>query len=52
MKITYIGHSGFSVEYDNVVFIFDYYRGKLPAFDRKKKIYVFVSHAHFDHFTK
>ncbi len=52
MKITYIGHSGFSVEYDNVVFIFDYYRGNLPAFDRKKNIYVFVSHAHFDHFTK
>ena len=52
MKITYIDHSGFCVECENVVFIFDYYKGELPEFDRKKKIYVFVSHAHFDHFTK
>ena len=52
MKITYIDHSGFCVECENVVFIFDYYKGELPEFERKKKIYVFVSHVHFDHFTK
>ena len=37
MKITYIDHSGFCVECENVVFIFDYYKGELPEFDRKKK---------------
>lgn len=52
MKITYIDHSGFCVECENVVFIFDYYKGELPEFDRKKEIYVFVSHVHYDHFTK
>lgn len=52
MKITYIEHSGFSVEYKDMVFIFDYYKGTLPAFEKDKKLYVFASHAHFDHFHR
>ena len=52
MKITYIGHSGFAVEYEDVAFIFDYYKGKLPEFKNVGKIYVFASHNHFDHFTE
>lgn len=52
MKITYIGHSGFAVEYQDVAFIFDYYKGKLPELKKARKVYVFASHNHFDHFTE
>lgn len=50
MRITYIEHSGFAVEWDTCIWIFDYYRGELPPFDPKKRLYVFSSHAHQDHF--
>ena len=52
MKVTYLEHSGFAVECKDDVFIFDWYRGRLPEFDLKKKIYVFASHSHYDHFNK
>ncbi len=52
MKITYIFHSGFSVEFDDVVLIFDYYKGRLPKFPKDKKIFVFASHFHQDHFDR
>ncbi len=52
MKITYIHHSCFSVEIDDLVMIFDYYRGSLPEFDPGKQIFVFASHKHGDHFNK
>ena len=48
MKITYLDHSGFAVEYKKYVLIFDWYKGKLPEFDSEKEIYVFSSHSHFD----
>ena len=32
--------------------IFDYYRGELPAGTSDRKLYVFSSHAHYDHFQK
>lgn len=51
MKITYIQHSCFSVELDNVILLFDYYTGNLPEFNPKKTIYVFSSHKHQDHFS-
>lgn len=50
MKITYLDHSGFAVEYKKYVLIFDWYKGKLPEFDSEKEIYVFSSHSHYDHF--
>lgn len=50
-KVTYIGHSGFSVETGEVVLLFDYYRGEIPAFPTDAKIYVFSSHRHQDHFN-
>jgi len=50
MKITYIEHSCFSVEIDNVILLFDYFKGELPDFDKEKIIYVFSSHNHHDHF--
>lgn len=52
MKITYLKNSGFVVEHDDTVLIFDYYQGQLPAFGKDKNIYVFASHGHFDHFQK
>lgn len=51
MKITYIGHSGFAVEFSRCTLLFDYYEGVLPAFDPEKPLYVFSSHAHRDHFS-
>ena len=51
IKITYIKHSSFSVELEDSILIFDYYKGKLPAFSRSKKIYIFASHSHFDHYN-
>ena len=54
MKITYIYHSSFSVEFEDakVVLIFDYYKGTLPLFDKDSDIFRFVSHKHFDHYSK
>ena len=37
MKITYLEHSGFTIEHEDVVMIFDYYKGRLP--DIKKCMY-------------
>ena len=52
MKITYIHHSSFSVELDNTILLFDYFKGNLPSFDKNKKLYVFSSHSHHDHFDE
>lgn len=52
MKITYIYHSCFSVELENCILLFDYFKGKLPDFNKNKKLYVFSSHSHGDHFSK
>lgn len=54
MKITYIHHSSFSVEFEDakVVLIFDYYKGKIPLFAKDSKIFMFVSHKHFDHYSR
>ncbi len=49
MLITYIGHSGFMVELDNICLLFDYYKGVVPHTD--KKMYIFSSHFHEDHFN-
>jgi L-ascorbate metabolism protein UlaG (beta-lactamase superfamily) len=51
MKITFIGHSGFLLEWEACCWLFDYYKGRIPAMDPKKKIIVFASHAHRDHFN-
>ena len=52
MKITYIGHSGFAVELEDKILLFDYYKGELPVLDRSKRLYVFVSHRHGDHYNR
>ena len=52
MKITYIHHSSFCVELQNSILLFDYFKGELPKFDKARKLYVFASHFHEDHFDK
>lgn len=52
LKVTYLAHSGFLVEWDNCYWLFDNYKGKLDNIDKDKKLIVFVSHSHYDHFNK
>ncbi len=51
MYITYIRHSAFLVELEQVQLLFDYVGGPLPEFDREKDLMVFASHRHEDHFS-
>ncbi|MDO5392704.1 MAG: MBL fold metallo-hydrolase [Eubacteriales bacterium] len=51
MKITYIGHSGFLVELERTLLLFDYYQGEIPKLPEEKRLYVFASHRHSDHFN-
>ena len=50
MRITYIKHSGFLAEWEDIACIFDWAEGELPPVNKNKKLFVFVSHAHKDHF--
>lgn len=50
MKITYIYHSGFAVDLEDCVLIFDYSGGRLPHIAENRKVFVFASHRHGDHF--
>jgi L-ascorbate metabolism protein UlaG (beta-lactamase superfamily) len=52
VKIRYIGHSGFLVEWESCYWLFDYYTGGLPQMDAGKKVFVFVSHRHGDHLNR
>lgn len=50
MKVQFILHSSFLVEFEEAMFIFDYYDGELTL-PEGKAIYFFVSHKHGDHFN-
>lgn len=50
MKITYLYHSGIMIELTTHVLIFDYYKGSIPHIPSHKKVFVFVSHNHEDHY--
>ncbi len=50
-RITYLHHSAFLIELAHTVLLFDYTQGALPTWDSKKKLYVFASHAHGDHYV-
>ncbi|MDD3185835.1 MAG: MBL fold metallo-hydrolase [Anaerostipes sp.] len=52
MKITFMEHSGFLVEMDSCILMFDYYQGEIPKVSVNKPFYVFASHAHHDHFNQ
>lgn len=51
MLITYIHHSCFSIETENSILFFDYYKGNIPNFTKEKPLFVFSSHFHQDHFN-
>ena len=46
MKITYLDHSGFAVEYKKYVLIFDWYKGKLPEFDSAERRFMYFPAIH------
>ena len=52
MKITHVYHSGFVVELEDTVLIFDWYAGELPCFDPSKEVYVFVTQGKADHYSQ
>ncbi len=52
MTVTYLYHSGFAVEFEQIMLVFDYYKGELPGTAKEKKLYVFSSHSHKDHFQR
>lgn len=51
MKITHIFHSGFMLELEKNVLLFDWYTGALPEIPAEKKLFVFCSHSHGDHYS-
>nr|WP_314277042.1 MBL fold metallo-hydrolase [uncultured Peptostreptococcus sp.] len=52
MNLKYIYHSSFLLELENAYFLFDYFKGQVPNIDNDKKLYVFVSHGHSDHYCE
>ncbi len=51
VKITYILHSCYVVEFETFNFVFDYYDGEIQELLGKKKTYFFASHVHSDHYS-
>lgn len=51
MNLKYIYHSSFLLELDDRYILFDYYKKDIPKINETKKLYVFCSHAHGDHFN-
>ena len=51
MKITHIYHSAFLVILEEGALLFDWYKGNLPDIPKDKKLYVFCSHSHEDHYS-
>ena len=49
--LTYLGHSGFLLEWPECAWLFDWWTGELPPLDKTKPLLVFVSHRHHDHFN-
>lgn len=56
MKLTYIFHSGFAVETQSCVLVFDYWMDPADCMSvilsKGKPVYVLVSHFHEDHFSR
>lgn len=51
MRVTFIYHSAFLVELDNMTLLFDYFRGALPPIRKTVPLVIFASHSHGDHFS-
>lgn len=52
MRITYLGHSGFLAEWEDAACLFDWSEGELPSVGPDRKLYVFASHIHGDHYKE
>lgn len=56
MKLTYLFHSGFALETEHAILIFDYWLDPTEVVPKlltgRKHIYVLCSHFHRDHFTR
>lgn len=52
IRVQYIDHSGFLVEMERVYLLFDFDKGELPKLNQDKKLFVFVSHKHPDHYNR
>ena len=50
-NVTFLAHSGFLIETENALLLFDWWKGTLPALPPEKPLLVFASHAHHDHFN-
>ena len=50
-NVTFLAHSGFLVETEDVLLLFDWWKGTLPSLPPEKPLLVFVSHTHHDHFN-
>ena len=51
-KVTYLDHSGFLLETGSRYLLFDFWKGELPPLTYDKPLYIFVSHAHRDHYNR
>lgn len=51
MQITYIGHSSFFVRTQEMCYLFDYEKGRLPQPEPGECIVMLASHAHPDHYN-
>lgn len=53
MRVEYINHSGYVVETECAIYIFDYVEGVLPSryLRSEKPTFFFVSHHHADHYS-
>ena len=49
MQVTFLDHSGFLIEMQQVTLLFDWWKGPLPPLP-DKPLLVFASHSHEDHF--
>ncbi len=51
MKIRYIFHSGFLLEWPACYWLIDYWQGDVPSLDPNKGLLIFASHSHMDHYN-
>lgn len=50
MRVRYLSHSGFYVEGERHAMVFDYWHGELPPVPEGKRLFIFASHHHPDHY--
>ena len=48
--VTFLAHSGFLVETEEILLLFDWWKGTLPPLPPEKPLLVLASHRHEDHF--